>query len=239
VAPSASPAWCHSRHVLEPAIATHRLRAMVVDDHEVVRDGLRAMLEATEDISVVAEAGSVSEAIAVADEQKPDVIVMDVRLGDGSGVEATREIRARRPETQVLMLTSFADDEALFASVMAGASGYVLKQIRGGELLRAIRAVGLGQSLLDPAAIHAVLQRLRRGKHMLQDERLARLSAQEERILTLIADGRTNRQIGVELHLAEKTVKNYVSDILGKLDVERRAQAAAYLARHTRLEGSA
>jgi DNA-binding NarL/FixJ family response regulator len=206
---------------------------MIVDDHEVVRGGLRAMLEATGDISVVAEAGTVQEAIAAADQHQPDVVVMDVRLADGSGVEATREIRARRPETQVLMLTSFADDEALLASIMAGASGYVLKQIRGGELLRAIRSVGAGHGLLDPALTQAVLQRLRRGKHMLRDERLARLSAQEEGILTLIADGRTNRQIGQELSLAEKTVKNYVSNILGKLDVERRAGAAAYLVRHT------
>jgi len=206
---------------------------MIVDDHEVVRGGLRAMLEATGDISVVAEAGTVQEAIAAADQHQPDVVVMDVRLADGSGVEATREIRARRPETQVLMLTSFADDEGLLASIMAGASGYVLKQIRGGELLRAIRSVGAGHGLLDPALTQAVLQRLRRGKHMLRDERLARLSAQEEGILTLIADGRTNRQIGQELSLAEKTVKNYVSNILGKLDVERRAGAAAYLVRHT------
>jgi len=213
------------------------LRVMLVDDHEVVRNGIRALLQATEDIVVTAEAGTVQQAIAAADEQKPDVVGMDVRLADGSGGEGTREIRARRPETQVLMLTSFADDEALFASIMAGASGYVLKQIRGGELLRAVRAVGQGQSLLDPAVTQTVLQRLRRGKHMLQDERLARLSAQEERILTLIADGRTNRQIGLELNLAEKTVKNYVSNVLGKLDVERRAEAAAYLARHTRFEG--
>jgi two-component system, NarL family, response regulator DevR len=236
MARSAGQAWCHSRCVLQPVIAVRRLRVMVVDDHEVVRRGLRALLEAAGDISVVAEAGTVQQAISAADEQQPDVIVMDVRLGDGSGVEATREIRARRPETQVLMLTSFADDEALFASIMAGAAGYVLKQIRGGELLRAVRAVGEGQSLLDPAVTQSVLQRLRRGKHMLEDERLARLSAQEERILKLIADGRTNRQIGVELSLAEKTVKNYVSNILGKLDVERRAEAAAYLARHTRFE---
>jgi len=207
---------------------------MVVDDHEIVRDGVRALLEAADGISVVAEAGTVREAVAAAEQHRPDVVVMDVRLADGSGVEATREIRARRPETQVLMLTSFADDEALFASIMAGASGYVLKQIRGGELLRAIRAVGDGRSLLDPEVTAAVLQRLRRGKHLVMDERLARLSAQEERILKLIAEGRTNRQIGQDLGLAEKTVKNYVSNILGKLDVERRAEAAAYLARHTR-----
>ncbi|HEX6349126.1 MAG TPA: response regulator transcription factor [Candidatus Dormibacteraeota bacterium] len=207
---------------------------MVVDDHEVVRDGVRALLESAADLSVVAEAGTVREAVLLAAQERPDVVVMDVRLADGSGIEATREIRARRPETQVLMLTSFADDEALFASIMAGASGYVLKQIRGAKLLRAVRAVGAGRSLLDPEVTSAVLQRLRRGKHLFLDERLARLSAQEERILKLVADGRTNRQIGQDLGLAEKTVKNYVSNILGKLDVERRAEAAAYLARHTR-----
>jgi two-component system, NarL family, response regulator DevR len=163
---------------------------------------------------------------------------MDVRLQDGSGIEATREIRARRPATQVLMLTSFADDEALFASIMAGASGYVLKQVRGGELVRAIRAVGKGQSLLDPAVTKQVLDRLRKGKHLMKDEKLARLSPTEERILALIAEGWTNRQIGDELHLAEKTVKNYVSSILSKLEVARRAEAAAYLARHTTTPGS-
>ena len=214
------------------------LRVMLVDDHEVVRSGIRAMLQATEDIVVTAEAGSVREAIEEAERSRPDVVVMDVRLIDGSGIEATREIRARRPKTQVLMLTSFADDEALFASIMAGASGYVLKQVKSGELVRAIRAVGQGQSLLDPAVTSAVLDRLRRGKHLMRDEKLARLSPQEERILTLVADGRTNREIGDELHLAEKTVKNYVSSILSKLEVARRAEAAAYLARHTTTPGT-
>jgi len=214
------------------------LRVMLVDDHEVVRSGIRAMLQATEDIVVTAEAGSVREAIEEAERSRPDVVVMDVRLIDGSGIEATREIRARRPKTQVLMLTSFADDEALFASIMAGASGYVLKQVKSGELVRAIRAVGQGQSLLDPAVTNAVLDRLRRGKHLMRDEKLARLSPQEERILTLVADGRTNREIGDELHLAEKTVKNYVSSILSKLEVARRAEAAAYLARHTTTPGT-
>jgi two-component system response regulator DevR len=136
------------------------------------------------------------------------------------------------------MLTSFADDEALFSSIMAGASGYVLKQLKSGELLRAIRAVGAGESLLDPAVTNAVLERLRRGKHLMMDEKLARLSPQEERILTLVAEGRTNGEVGEELHLAEKTVKNYVSSILSKLEVSRRAQAAAYLARHTTTPGS-
>jgi two-component system, NarL family, response regulator DevR len=214
------------------------LRLMLVDDHEVVRSGLKAMLEATGEVRIVAEAGSVRDAIAEADRTRPDVIIMDVRLEDGSGIEATREIRARRPETRVLMLTSFADDEALFASIMAGASGYVLKQIHGTDLVRAIRQVGQGQSLLDPAVTATVLDRLRRGKHLLRDERLARLSAQEERILTMVADGLTNREIGVRLKLAEKTVKNYVSTILSKLEVSRRAEAAAYLARHTGTPGA-
>jgi DNA-binding NarL/FixJ family response regulator len=180
----------------------------------------------------------VIEAVEEAERTRPDVIVMDVRLTDGSGIEATREILAKHPETRVLMLTSFADDEALFASIMAGASGYVLKQVRSGELLRAIKSVGEGQSLLDPAVTDAVLDRLRKGKHLLRDERLARLSPQEERILTMVAEGRTNKEIGDELRLAEKTVKNYVSSILSKLEVARRAEAAAYLARHTTTPGT-
>jgi two-component system response regulator DevR len=154
------------------------------------------------------------------------------------GIEATRDIRAARPQTQVLMLTSFADDEALFASIMAGAAGYVLKQIRGDELVRAIRSVGAGQNLLDPAVTKRVFDRLRKGKHLLRDEKLARLSPQEERILGLVAEGWTNGLIAAELGLAEKTVKNYVSAILSKLEVARRAEAAAYLARHTTPPGS-
>jgi DNA-binding NarL/FixJ family response regulator len=214
------------------------LRVMLVDDHEIVRDGIRAMLDAEDDIVVASEAGSVRDAVDEAARTRPDVIVMDVRLSDGSGIEATREIRAARPETKVLMLTSFADDEALFSSIMAGASGYVLKQVKSGDLLRAIRAVGAGDSLLDPSVTNAVLDRLRKGKHLMKDEKLARLSPTEERILQLIAEGWTNRQIGDELHLAEKTVKNYVSSILSKLEVARRAEAAAYLARHTTTPGS-
>jgi DNA-binding NarL/FixJ family response regulator len=214
------------------------LRVLLVDDHEVVRSGVRALLQATDDIIVTAEAASVREAVDEADRTRPDVVVMDVRLADGSGIEATREIRARHPKTAVIMLTSFADDEALFASIMAGASGYVLKQVTGGELVRAIRTVGRGESLLDPAVTNAVLERLRKGKHLLKDEKLARLSPQEERILAAVADGKTNREIGDELHLAEKTVKNYVSSILSKLEVARRAEAAAYLARHTTTPGT-
>jgi len=214
------------------------LRVMLVDDHEIVRDGIRAMLETQDDIIVATEAGSVRDAIDEAARTRPDVIVMDVRLTDGSGIEATREIRAARPATKVLMLTSFADDEALFASIMAGASGYVLKQVKSNDLLHAIRAVGSGDSLLDPSVTTAVLDRLRKGKQLMGDEKLARLSPQEERILQQIADGKTNKEIGDDLSLAEKTVKNYVSSILSKLEVARRAEAAAYLARHTTTPGS-
>jgi DNA-binding NarL/FixJ family response regulator len=214
------------------------LRVMLVDDHEVVRDGIKALLGGTDDIVVCAEASTVREAVERAAAALPDVVVMDVRLTDGSGIEATRDIRAQHPQTQVLMLTSFADDEALFSSILAGAAGYVLKQIKGDELLRAIRTVGAGQSLLDPAVTKGVLERLRKGKHLFKDERLARLSPQEERILGLVSSGRTNRQIGEELGLAEKTVKNYVSSILSKLEVARRAEAAAYLARHTTTPGT-
>ncbi len=219
-------------------MSKERLRIMLVDDHEVVRDGVKSLIEANDDLTVVAEAGSVAEAVAQAVRVRPDVVVMDVRLADGSGIEATREIRAKLEKTQVLMLTSFADDEALFASIMAGAAGYVLKQIRGGELVRAVREVGAGRSLLDPEVTRTVLERLRKGKTM-RDEKLGRLSAQEERILTLVAKGQTNGQIGKELKQAEKTVKNYVSTILSKLEVARRAEAAAYLARHTTTPGSA
>lgn len=214
------------------------VRVMLVDDHEVVRQGIKALLEADGGLMIVGEAGTVAEAVERAAVLRPDVVVMDVRLADGSGIEATREIRATRPETRVIMLTSFADDEALFASIMAGASGYVLKQIKGNDLVRSIKVVAEGGSLLDPSVTEAVLERLRKGKHLLKDEKLARLSAQEERILAFVADGKTNREIGEEMNLAEKTVKNYVSTILGKLEVTRRAEAAAYLARRTTTPGA-
>jgi two-component system response regulator DevR len=214
------------------------LRVMLVDDHEVVRDGVKSLLLAAGGMLVVAEAATVREAVATAERSFPDVIVMDVRLADGSGIEATREIRSRRPDVAVLMLTSFADDDALFASIMAGAAGYVLKQIRGDDLVQAVRAVGRGESLLDPAVTGSVLARLRKGKHLVEDEKLSRLSAQEERILALVADGKTNKEIGEEINLAEKTVKNYMSSVLNKLEVARRAEAAAYLATHRRLPGT-
>jgi two-component system response regulator DevR len=219
------------------ATARPPLRVMLVDDHVVVRGGIRLLLEAAGDIVVCAEAGTVEEAVATAERALPDVVVMDVQLADGSGIEATREIRARRPATQVIMLTSYADDEALLAAIMAGAAGYVLKQINGGDLVRGVRTVGGGQSLLDPAVTGALLERLRRGRTTVGDEKLARLSPQEERVLNMVAEGRTNKQIGDELHLAEKTIKKYVSSILIKLEVGRRAEAAAYLARHSKSPG--
>jgi two-component system response regulator DevR len=217
--------------------AARPIRVMLVDDHDIVRDGIRALLERADDIVVCAEAATMRQAVERADRSLPDLIIMDVRLPDGSGVEATREIRTAHPGVKVLMLTSFADDQALFASILAGAAGYVLKQINGEDLLRAVRTVAAGDSLLDAAVTAQVLDRLRSGKHMLRDERLARLSPQEERILRLVADGLTNKEIGDQLGLAEKTVKNYMSSVLTKLRVGRRAEAAAYLARHTLEEG--
>jgi two-component system, NarL family, response regulator DevR len=204
-------------------------RVMLVDDHEVVRKGIRSMIEVNDDLEVVAEAGTADEAVLRARSYKPDVVVMDVRLPDRSGVEACRDIRSENPDIAVLMLTSFSDDEALFDSIMAGAAGYVLKQVRGGDLLEAIRRVGEGQSLLDPGVTARILERVRNpsGSH---DPRLARLTPTETRILEMIAEGLTNREIGERIHLAEKTVKNYVSTILTKLQVSRRAEAAAYLA---------
>lgn len=183
------------------------------------------------DIEVVGEAGTAAEALARIPAVNPDVAVLDVRLPDGNGVEVCREVRSQRPEIKCLMLTSFSDDEALFDAIMAGASGYVLKAIRGTDLLSAVRDVAAGKSLLDPVATSRVLARLRDGGEK-EDERLAQLTKQERRILDLIGEGMTNRQIGNELHLAEKTVKNYVSSLLAKMGMERRTQAAAYVARH-------
>ena len=212
------------------------LTVMLVDDHDVVRGGLKRLLEETGDMQVVAEARSQEEAVAEAVRSKPDVIVMDVRLGVGSGVTATREIRSRIPDARVLMLTSFDNDEALATSIVAGASGFVLKEVRGGDIVRSVRAVARGERLFDEVAARAAMDRLRRGKHYLGD-RLALLSPQEERILEQMARGLTNREIALELDLAEKTVKNYVSNVLMKLDVDRRAEAAAYLTRHTAQPG--
>ena len=205
------------------------LRIELVDDYEVVRQGVRAMLEAQPDITVVGEAGSVEEAIRRVGFDNPDIVVMDVRLPDGNGVEACREIRSRWPKVKVLMLTSFADDEALFASIMAGASGYVLKQIKGNDLIDSVRKVGRGESLLDPEMTDRVVRRIRGEEG--HDPLLSRLSKQERKILDFIATGLTNRQIAEKMFLAEKTVKNYVSNVLAKLEMSRRSEAAAYAAR--------
>lgn len=215
-----------------------RLKVMLVDDHQVVRRGLRTLIETADDLEVVAEAASASEAIQQAERSRPDVVVMDVRLPDGSGIEAAREIRARRQATRILILTSFADESAVFSAIMAGASGYLLKEVNEAELLAGIRAVGKGRSLLDPSVTTGVLDLVRAGAKGARDPKLARLSAQEERILTQVAEGKTNAEIGRHLSLSDKTIKNYVSTILSKLEVGRRAEAAAYLARHTREPGS-
>jgi DNA-binding NarL/FixJ family response regulator len=205
------------------------LRVFLLDDHEVVRSGIRALLDATDDLEVVGEAATVTDALARIPSVRPDVAILDVRLPDGSGVEVCRVIRSDFPDIACLMLTSYADDEALLAAVMAGAAGYVLKQIRGTDLLDSIRRAGAGQSLLDPSVTKRVLEQLRSRPQ--EDPRLASLTEQERRILDLIADGQTNRQIASSLFLAEKTVKNYVSNLLAKLGMERRTQAATYAAR--------
>ena len=204
-------------------------RVLICDDHEVVREGLRTLLSRRPEMAVVGEAGTMQEAIETAAKAKPDVVIMDVRLPDGSGVEACRAIREARPETRVIMLTSYADDEALFASIVAGASGYLLKQTRGQMVVDAIRAVAQGRSLLDPDVTGKVLERVRRGREQ-EDPAIASLTDQERKVLEHLAEGKTNREIGTALFLSEKTVKNYVSRILDKLGLSRRAQAAAFMA---------
>ena len=204
-----------------------KLKILIVDDHDIVRKGLAMLVSRQEDLFVVAEAGTVAEAVAKAREAVPDVVVMDIRLPDGTGIEACREIRDENPDVKVLMLTSYSDEEAVMGSIMAGASGYLLKEIRSQEIVDAIRIVGSGQSLLDPAVTAGVLERIRRGK---EEDPLAQLTDQEQKILELIAEGQTNRQIAGQINLSDKTVKNYVSNILGKLEVSRRSQAAAFLA---------
>jgi two-component system response regulator DevR len=205
------------------------IRVFLLDDHEIVRRGVRELLEANDDIEIVGEAGTAEEGMARIPALKPDVAVVDMRLPDGNGVEVCREVRSRDETIQCLVLTSFADDEALFDSIMAGAAGYLLKQIKGTDLVDAIRRVASGQSLLDPNVTARVLERLRKGPE--EDERLARLTEQERKILDLIAEGLTNRQIGERMFLAEKTVKNYVSNLLSKLGMERRTEAAVFAAK--------
>jgi two-component system response regulator DevR len=208
------------------------LRLLIVDDHEVVRGGLIALLERRAAFSVVAQVGTAAEAIETARRLQPDLVIMDIRLPDGSGIEATREIRAENPAIRVIMLTSYPDEEAVFAAIIAGASGYLLKNIRARDLVTALEAVGRGESLLDPAVTEKVLERIRRiatGRYV---DDLARLTAQERTILALVAEGQTNKEIAAQVFLSDKTVKNYVSSVLAKLNLQRRAQAAAYVARH-------
>jgi len=214
-----------------------KVRVMLVDDHDVVREGLRALIQKRAEFSLVAEAASLASAIEGARRSTPDVIIMDVRLPDGSGIEACREIRAQLPDTKVLMLTSYADEEAVLASIMAGASGYLLKQTRSQELIDAVERVARGESLLDPSVTTRILERLRSGSGAKDDE-LSLLSEQELKILDLIADGKTNKEIAQDVFLSDKTVKNYVSSILSKLNLRRRSEAAAFIARKRSRDGS-
>jgi DNA-binding NarL/FixJ family response regulator len=204
------------------------IRVFLLDDHEVVRRGVRDLLMADGDIVVIGEASTAAEALAKLPGLRPDVALLDVRLPDGTGIEVCREIRSTLPDVACLMLTSFSDDEALVDAVLAGAAGYVLKQIRGNDLVNAVRTVAAGGSLLDPAMTKAVFDRLRSPEPEPEDQRLSQLTEQERRILELIAEGMTNRQIGDTLYLAEKTVKNYVSNLLTKLGMQRRTEAAVF-----------
>ncbi|MHB8400186.1 MAG: response regulator [Candidatus Limnocylindrales bacterium] len=209
-----------------------KLRLLVVDDHEVVRQGLVALLDRREGFEVVAEAGTVAEALAMAHRYQPDIVIMDVRLPDGSGVEACRDIRADLPATKVVILTSYPDEEAVLSAIVAGASGYLLKQVRARDLVAALEAVGRGESLLDPAVTEKVLDRVRRIASGAYADELSQLTSQEQKILLLVAEGKTNKEIAGDVFLSDKTVKNYVSSILSKLNLERRAQAAAFVAKH-------
>jgi DNA-binding NarL/FixJ family response regulator len=205
------------------------IRVFLLDDHEVVRRGLRELLETDPEVEVAGEAGTAEEALRRVPATSPDVAVLDVQLPDGNGVEVCREIRSHHPEVKCLILTSFSDDEALFNAIVAGASGYLLKQIKGQDLIDAVKRVAAGQSLLDPAVTAKVLDRLRKGPN--EDPGMAELTDQEHRILELLAEGLTNREIAEQMFLAEKTVKNYVSNLLSKMGMARRTQAAVYAAR--------
>ena len=207
----------------------HVIKVFLLDDHELVRVGVKDMLESQPDIRVIGEAGTAESALARIPALRPDVAILDVRLPDGDGVSVCREIRSRMPEVACLMLTSFEEDQSLFDAVMAGAAGYVLKQIHGTDLVGAVRTVASGQSMLDPQAASKLMARMRDASQ--KKDPLAGLTGQERRILELIGEGLTNRQIGEQMFLAEKTIKNYVSGLFAKLGMERRSQAAAYAAR--------
>jgi two-component system, NarL family, response regulator DevR len=207
------------------------LRIMLVDDHELVRLGLRTLLSRYPQFEVVAEAAEANDAVLKAFHYKPDIVVMDIRLSGKSGIEATREILSRQ-ETKVIMLTSYAEDELLFEAISAGASGYVLKRIGSDELVRALETVGRGESLLDPAVTQRVFQRMRESARQAEDASFATLTDQELRVLALLTEGKTNKEIAGEIFLSERTVRNYVSSILDKLALSSRAEAAAYAVRH-------
>lgn len=209
-----------------------RQRILLVDDHEVVRLGLKTLIERQPDMEVVAEAATAAEAVTKALAHRPDVVVMDIRLAGDSGIDACREITLALPEAKVIMLTSYAEDEMLFAAIRAGATGYVLKQAGGQDVIRALTAVAEGHSLLDPALTERVFAEVRRAARAQDVTAFAQLTEQERRVLALLADGRTNREIAAELHLGEGTVRNYVSNIFGKLGVSNRAEAAAYATKH-------
>ena len=230
-----SPRHLHlySAQAVDEQLKASKTRILLVDDHAIVRQGLRMILESEDDFQVVGEADTMRAAVDAAVRTRPDVVLMDVRLMEGNGIEATREIRARTTHARVIIVTSFDDDEALFAAIMAGASGYLLRRIDAAQLVRAIREVANGRSLLDPAVTDRVLQRLRRDPNAGKDDKLARLTAREDGILRLVAEGKTNAQIARDVHLSELTVKNHVSTILGKLEVARRTEAAAYLVKRT------
>ncbi len=208
------------------------LRILLVDDHEVVRLGIKSLLSRYSQFQVIAEAGSANEALQQVERYEPDVVVMDIRLPGKSGIEATREITTKYPKIKVIVLTSFAEDELLFDAISAGASGYVLKQIGSNELIRALETIGRGDSLLDPAVTKRVFDRVREASRKAEDESFANLTDRELNVLALIAEGKTNKEIASHIYLSEKTVRNYVSSLLSKLHLSTRAEAAAYAVRH-------
>jgi two-component system response regulator DevR len=210
----------------------HPIRLLMVDDHEVLRLGLRTLFSEADGFEVVGEAGTMAGAISSARALEPDVVLMDVRLPDGSGVEACREIRTRRPQSRVLFLTSYADDDAVLATILAGAQGFLLKEVGSDELLRAVRAVANGQSILDPAVTQRVLTRVQTLSASPTEPKEEELSPQERRVIALVAEGKTNKEIAVVLNLSEKTVGNYLSNVFQKLNITRRSQAAVYFTRH-------
>ena len=217
---------------IEKENGSNHVRLMLVDDHEVVRLGLRSLIQRFPKIDIVAEAGGESEAVAEALKHKPDVILMDIRLDGGSGIEATRQICAQRPQTKVIMLTSYADQELLFEAIRAGAVGYVLKQVGTGELLRTIKAASNGESIIDPALTPTLFNAVRASMAKEESAAFKELSKQEIHVLALIMEGRTNKQIGDEMFLSHGTIRNYVSNILGKLHVANRSEATAYAINH-------